>query len=90
MPALTLGSLMLLGSKMIVNYEYASNCDVLTEAWSLRAFWMLAATEIACARRTQRPLSLTGKTMRSYRATPTKQRFLLVRIKDICEWFIPR
>ncbi len=57
-PVLTLGAIMMVHDAMMRKAEHAANRDLLTGAWSRRAFFERAQQELARARRTGKNLTL--------------------------------
>lgn len=57
-PALALGGLLNMHRHLVLRAEYVANHDHLTGAWSRRAFFEIAARELARSARTGRPLAL--------------------------------
>jgi len=58
LPALAMGGLMMAHRQLIIRAEHAGNHDFLTGASSRKAFFDIAALELARARRNGRPLAL--------------------------------
>lgn len=57
-PALALGGLLSMHRHLVLRAEYVANHDHLTGAWSRKAFFEIAARELARCARTGRPLAL--------------------------------